>query len=72
MARHCVLPLAPAIQLGRCRQEAHGRYASASSDLANRGLILSNFAGLPFYQDKLHEETVYKRFGEILTKVSRV
>ena len=30
-------------------------------------LLLS---GLPFYQDKLHEETVYKRFGEILTKVS--
>lgn len=27
--------------------------------------------GLPFYRDKLHEETVYKRFGEILTKVSR-
>ncbi|KWU41778.1 hypothetical protein RHOSPDRAFT_22371, partial [Rhodotorula sp. JG-1b] len=26
--------------------------------------------GLPFYQDKLHEETVYKRFGEILTKAS--
>ncbi|GAA5962078.1 hypothetical protein JCM8115_002909 [Rhodotorula mucilaginosa] len=25
--------------------------------------------GLPFYQDKLHEETVYKRFGEILTKI---
>jgi condensin complex subunit 1 len=28
------------------------------------------YLGLPFYQDKLHEETVYKRFGEILTKVS--
>lgn len=26
-------------------------------------------AGLPFYQDKLHEETVYKRFSEILAKV---
>ncbi|GAA5919099.1 hypothetical protein JCM6882_005122, partial [Rhodosporidiobolus microsporus] len=25
--------------------------------------------GLPFYQDKLHEETVFKRFGEILTKI---
>ncbi|GAA5928884.1 condensin subunit YCS4 [Sporobolomyces koalae] len=25
--------------------------------------------GLPFYQDKLHEETVYKRFGEILIKI---
>ncbi|GAA5965910.1 hypothetical protein JCM21900_006039 [Sporobolomyces salmonicolor] len=25
--------------------------------------------GLPFYQDKLHEETVYKRFGEILAKI---
>lgn len=25
--------------------------------------------GLPFYQDKLHEETVYKRFQEILNKV---
>lgn len=24
--------------------------------------------GLPFYQDKLHEETVYKRFSEILAK----
>lgn len=25
--------------------------------------------GLPFYQDKLHEETVSRRFTEILTKV---
>ncbi|GAA6015382.1 hypothetical protein JCM10207_008969 [Rhodosporidiobolus poonsookiae] len=25
--------------------------------------------GLPFYQDKLHEETVFKRFGEILAKI---
>lgn len=25
--------------------------------------------GLPFYQDKLHEETVFNRFNEILTKV---
>jgi hypothetical protein len=24
---------------------------------------------LPFYQDKLHEETVYRRFTEILVKV---
>jgi len=24
--------------------------------------------GLPFYQDKLHEETVFNRFNEILTK----
>ena len=24
--------------------------------------------GLPFYQDKLHEETVFARFSEILTK----
>lgn len=27
--------------------------------------------GLPFYQDKLHEETVYKYFKEILNKVRR-
>ena len=26
--------------------------------------------GLPFYQDKLHEETVFARFSEILAKVS--
>ena len=26
--------------------------------------------GLPFYQDKLHEETVFARFSEILGKVS--
>ena len=25
--------------------------------------------GLPFYQDKLHEEPVFNRFNEILTKV---
>lgn len=25
--------------------------------------------GLPFYQDKLHEETVFNRFNEILVKV---
>ncbi|GAA5986784.1 hypothetical protein JCM11641_004790 [Rhodosporidiobolus odoratus] len=25
--------------------------------------------GLPFYQDKLHEEVVFKRFGEILAKI---
>ena len=25
--------------------------------------------GLPFYQDKLHEEAVYARFSEILAKV---
>jgi condensin complex subunit 1 len=25
--------------------------------------------GLPFYQDKLHEETVFNRFNEILQKV---
>jgi len=28
--------------------------------------------GLPFYQDKLHEETVFNRFNEILVKVSIV
>lgn len=26
--------------------------------------------GLPFYQDKLHDEEVFTRFSEILTKVS--
>lgn len=26
--------------------------------------------GLPFYQDKLHEETVFAKFTEILTKVN--
>ena len=26
---------------------------------------------LPFYQDKLHEETVFRRFIEILVKVRR-
>jgi hypothetical protein len=25
--------------------------------------------GLPFYQDKLHEETVFNRFNDILVKV---
>lgn len=25
--------------------------------------------GLPFYQDKLHEETVFQRFNDILVKV---
>ena len=28
--------------------------------------------GLPFYQDKLREETVYNRFAEILAKVCRL
>ncbi|SCV74340.1 BQ2448_6772 [Microbotryum intermedium] len=37
-----------------------------NSEVAVKKLV----EGLPFYQDKLHEETVYKRFGEILTKVS--
>ncbi|GAA6057586.1 hypothetical protein JCM3770_005397 [Rhodotorula araucariae] len=36
-----------------------------NSDTAVKKLV----EGLPFYQDKLHEETVYKRFGEILTKI---
>jgi condensin complex subunit 1 len=36
-----------------------------NSDLAVKKLT----EGLPFYQDKLHEETVFKRFGEILAKV---
>lgn len=36
-----------------------------NSELAVKKLV----EGLPFYQDKLHEETVYKRFQEILTKV---
>lgn len=26
--------------------------------------------GLPFYQDKLHEETVFNRFNDILVKVT--
>jgi len=38
-----------------------------NSDTAVKKLV----EGVPFYQDKLHEETVYKRFGEILTKVRR-
>ena len=33
-------------------------------------LAFVDSTGQPFYQDKLHEETVYKRFGEILTKAS--
>ncbi|GEM07229.1 condensin complex subunit 1 [Rhodotorula toruloides] len=36
-----------------------------NSDLAVKKLT----EGLPFYQDKLHEETVFKRFGEILAKI---
>ncbi|GAA5999124.1 condensin subunit YCS4 [Rhodotorula paludigena] len=36
-----------------------------NSDTAVKKLV----EGVPFYQDKLHEETVYKRFGEILTKI---
>ena len=28
--------------------------------------------GLPFYQDKLHEETVFARFSEILAKVRAI
>ncbi|BGP48178.1 condensin complex non-SMC subunit Cnd1 [Rhodotorula kratochvilovae] len=36
-----------------------------NSDTAVKKLV----EGAPFYQDKLHEETVYKRFGEILTKI---
>jgi hypothetical protein len=28
--------------------------------------------GLPFYQDKLYEETVFNRFNDILVKVTRV
>jgi hypothetical protein len=35
-----------------------------SQYIADRSCHLS----LPFYQDKLHEETVYKRFNEILVK----
>ena len=27
--------------------------------------------GLPFYQDKLHEEAVFDRFNEILVKVKK-
>ena len=27
--------------------------------------------GLPFYRDKLHEEVVYGRFQDVLTKVKR-
>jgi condensin complex subunit 1 len=27
-----------------------------------------SYCRLPFYQDKLHEETVYRRFNEILVK----
>ncbi|SGY44625.1 BQ5605_C001g00183 [Microbotryum silenes-dioicae] len=37
-----------------------------NSEVAVKKLV----EGLPFYQDKLHEETVYKRFGEILTKAT--
>lgn len=28
--------------------------------------------GLPFYQDKLHEEAVFNRFSEILSKVKNL
>ena len=41
-----------------------------SKRLLELTLTLVGTTGLPFYQDKLHEETVYKRFGEILTKAS--
>ncbi|BGP16184.1 condensin complex non-SMC subunit Cnd1 [Rhodosporidiobolus nylandii] len=33
------------------------------------GSVKKLLEGLPFYQDKLHEETVFKRFGEILGKI---
>lgn len=33
-------------------------------------LLTSGYKRLEFYKDKLHEETVYKRFNEILVKVS--
>ncbi|GAA6027146.1 hypothetical protein JCM8097_002429 [Rhodosporidiobolus ruineniae] len=33
------------------------------------GAVKKLTEGLPFYQDKLHEETVFKRFGEILGKI---
>jgi len=34
--------------------------------------IQALMTSLPFYQDKLHEEKVFQRFNEILTKVSCV
>ncbi|ORY92830.1 non-SMC mitotic condensation complex subunit 1-domain-containing protein [Leucosporidium creatinivorum] len=37
-----------------------------NSEIAVKKLV----EGLPFYQDKLHEETVFKRFQEILTKAN--
>jgi hypothetical protein len=69
MARYRLLPLPSSLQLGWLRQEALGRCIPSSPISKAPLTFFSPRTGLPFYQDKLHEETVYRRFGEILTKV---
>jgi hypothetical protein len=62
MARYRLLLVAITLQIRAIDEEAHRRVSHHPPNRADDSL--------PFYQDKLHEEKVFQRFSEILTKVS--
>jgi hypothetical protein len=62
MARYRLLLVAITLQIRAIDEETHRGVSHHISIRADDSL--------PFYQDKLHEEKVFQRFSEILTKVS--
>jgi hypothetical protein len=70
MERYFVLLIAIAIQIGSINEEAYRRVSCDQLRYTYKGLTMTAFPlnRLPFYQDKLHEETVFRRFTEILAK----
>jgi hypothetical protein len=74
VARYRLLPLTLAVQVGAVDEEAHrGVRAESARQLrchyaARWKQLAPCHRRLPFYQDKLYEEKVFKRFAEILSK----
>lgn len=66
MAGYRILSFATSVQVGTIDEEVD-RGVSCRLDIGFRRD--AHGSSLPFYQDKLHEEKVFQRFNEILTKV---
>jgi hypothetical protein len=69
MERYRLLSITLAVQIGEVHEEVDRGVSNRTLSCFEAVNGADTFS-LPFYQDKLHEEKVFQRFNEILTKVS--
>lgn len=67
MEGYRILSITTAFQVGTINEEVDRGVSPTRLHITAHSVEL--MCSLPFYQDKLHEEKVFQRFNEILTKV---